>query len=159
MRAESDLELIHTHHSAAEREVQERSLLSKGHPVHMTLNHSVLPVNRTVSPCIPYTYYLTVNSSLFLLLPFPLLVEMPVSATLTLLGQHCSREKLCLPGAAGRCCHEWFQSTLLPSLPSLLSLFIFERLEYHRIKRLQLCWGKETSHASAIYGQFPINKR
>lgn len=26
-----------------------------------------------------------------------------------------------------------------------LSLFVFERLEYHRIKRLQLCWEEKTS--------------
>lgn len=111
MRAESDLELIHTHHSAAERGLcYQKGILS------IWLNHSVLPVNRTVSPCIPYTYYLTVNSFLFLLLPFPLLVEMPVPATLTLLGQHCSRDKALLARGCWKML-PWVVSIYPPPIP------------------------------------------
>lgn len=45
--------------------------------------------------------------------------------------------------------------SLHPHTP--LSLFIFERLEYHRIKRLQLCWGKNpTVTPQQFMDNFPL---
>lgn len=136
MRAGSHSELTHTHPSAAEtgyRE-EETAVLLKGHPAPVC-GHS--DVSGAVSPHVS-THSLYHSK----FLPFScLLLE---------------------DEAAGRCCRKWFPSHPPPiaTTPTHRFLFsFFERLEYRRIKRLQLCWGKETSHASAIYGQFPINKR
>lgn len=146
-------------------------MVLKGPPTMFAAHNSA--VNRTVSlhttshslchsKFFPFSCSYLCISLLIALLSFPPLCWEGSPSRDPMLGQLGSREEA--PLARG--C--W--KTLLrvvsqppsshPSHPHTpLSLFIFERLEYHRIKRLQLCWGKETSHASAIYGQFPINRR
>lgn len=150
-------------------EEEGKMVLPKGHPTNVFVVHN-RAVNRTMS--LHITSHSPVHSKFFPLscfyffisllvahLPFPPFYWEAIPSHGPMLGQLSSQEEVPLASACWKMLPRVVSSPPSSHLShpyTPLSLFICERLEYHRIKRLQLCWAEKTVTPQQFTDNFPL---